>query len=271
MINRLIISIDGGGIRGIIPLVILRYIQQQLHYNLPTRSHSWYGTSTGALIAGGLLIQREVPFSIAIQNVLDIYEFRSDSAANPLGASNPARALHTIIDENFGEMLFNDIPQLNVVACQLPEFVTTCFNELNNIPVADAMKASCAVPGIFPSVEINGIHYIDGFVRAKNPTAVALSNESSYNNLVLLSLGTGILREVDETEIQVKETHKNTQQLAQQYGFSYFRLNPTLEEASDSMQDTRLTNIFALKRDTENYIVRKKDTIAELISALNKI
>lgn len=268
MAKRLIISIDGGGIRGIIPLVILRAIQSQLKKPLPDLTGSWYGTSTGALIAAGLLIQDEPDFTQAIQNVLDIYEFRSASSANPLGNSNPARALHKILDENFDEFSFERLPNLHVVTCRLPAYETEIFNLKNNVTLADALKATCAVPGMFDPVKIRDHYYVDGFIKAKNPAAIAVENENQNADLILLSLGTGILREIDETEIQVKATHVECENLSQKTGFHYFRFNPTLEEAADSMQDTRLKNIFGLKKDTENYLQRKKSKVDQLIQLL---
>src|SRR5690625_1978848 len=39
----------------------------------------------------------------------------------------------------------------------------------------DAITASCAIPGVFPPVEINGEHYVDGGIRANLPTDIAYS------------------------------------------------------------------------------------------------
>lgn len=268
MTKKLIITIDGGGIRGIIPLVMLRHLQQHLPTPIPDLTTAWYGTSTGALIAAGLLIQQESDFSDAIQNVLDIYEFRSASSANPLGASNPARALHKIIDENFEEFSFERLPNLHVLTSKLPDYQATLFNLQNNVALTDALKATCAVPGLFDPIKIGTHFYADGFMAAKNPAAIALQHETPHHDLILLSLGTGILREVDATEIQVKATHQQCETASEKLGFHYFRFNPTLEEAADSMQDTRLKNIFGLKKDAEKYMQRKKSKFEELIGLL---
>ncbi|MBL7898253.1 MAG: patatin-like phospholipase family protein [Crocinitomicaceae bacterium] len=267
--RKLIIAIDGGGIRGIIPLVILRHIQNHFDKSLFDAADKWYGTSTGALISAGLLIQDQDSFSNAVQNVLDIYEFRSGSSVNPLRTSKPERALHKIVDENFEENTFERLPKLHVVCCQKPDFSVEVFSLKNNVSVAESLKASCAVPGIFEPVKIKGKHYVDGFIKAKNPSLIAIENEIQNDNLILLSLGTGILREIDETEIQVRATHKKCEELAEKNGFHYFRFNPTLEEAADNMQDARLKNIFALKKDAENYLQRKKSKLDDLIRLLS--
>ena len=271
MSKKLIISIDGGGIRGIIPLVVLRSIQFRLKKNLDKICASWYGTSTGSVIAAGLLIQQEKLFADAIQNVLDIYEFRSKSSINPLGASNPARALNKILDENFAPFTFTEFQKLNVVASRLPNFEAAIFNTTNNVNLAAALKASCAVPGIFDSVKIGADSYVDGFLAAKNPAALALQNETLDENLILLSLGTGILRTKDEVENHVKKTHEDLTLLSQKQGFHYYRINPRLDLAADDMQNTNLKNIFNLKKDTENHLKEKSEKIADLIKLIEKI
>ena len=125
---------------------------------------------------------------------------------------------------------------------------------------------------IFQPIKINGIEYVDGFLSAKNPSLLALNAEKTLNeNLILISLGTGILREVDSIEYQVRATHKTCEDLASKHGFHYFRFNPTLIESADDMQDTRLKNIFALKKDSENYLFEKKEKFDGLLSLLNKI
>lgn len=271
MAKRLIISIDGGGIRGIIPLVLLRYIQFRIKKDLGDLVSKWYGTSTGSIIATGLLVQQETEFAHAIQNVLDIYEFRSTAAINPLGASDSARALNKLLDENFGYFSVKDFPKLNVVTCELPSLKTVVFNAVNDVNLAQALKASCAVPGIFESVTIGSKKYVDGFLSAKNPAELAIQNELVNDDLILLSLGTGILREEDEIELSVKKTHENLEVLSKKNGFNYFRFNPRLNLASDDMQNTSLKNIFNLKKDTENYLKEKKEKLDDLVKVLSDI
>ena len=271
MAKRLIISIDGGGIRGIIPLVVLRSIQIRLKKNLSEISTAWYGTSTGSIISASLLVQQEKDFTVAIQNVLDLYEFRSTSSINPFGTTNPGRALNKVIDENFGLLNFNQIPKLNIVTCQKPDLTVTIFNQSNQATLAEALKASCAVPGIFDAVTIGEKKYVDGFLMAKNPAHLAIKNEILNDDLILLSLGTGILREVDKIESQVRQTHLDLELLSKEKGFHYFRMNPHLVLAADDMQNTTLKNIFNLKKDTENFLKDKEGRLEELVKVLAQI
>eukprot|EP00438_Fugacium_kawagutii_P033655 Skav204052 [mRNA] locus=scaffold3:278189:282667:- [translate_table: standard] len=56
--TRYMLSIDGGGMKGIIPAVIASEIELRLHAPLSKVFHLFAGTSTGALLAAGLNIPR---------------------------------------------------------------------------------------------------------------------------------------------------------------------------------------------------------------------
>jgi NTE family protein len=48
--------------------------------------------------------------------------------------------------------------------------------ELGEVDVAEAIRASCAIPGVFPPVPLAGEYYVDGGVRENLPTQVALDH-----------------------------------------------------------------------------------------------
>src|SRR5699024_5498684 len=45
--------------------------------------------------------------------------------------------------------------------------------EPGTVDFVDAITASCAIPGVFPPVEMGGEHYVDGGIRANLPTDIA--------------------------------------------------------------------------------------------------
>ena len=50
-----ILSIDGGGIRGVYPAHVLQCIEERLHINLFETFDMFAGTSTGSIIAAGVV------------------------------------------------------------------------------------------------------------------------------------------------------------------------------------------------------------------------
>jgi NTE family protein len=61
------------------------------------------------------------------------------------------------------------------------EFVT--FDADGDVPLVDAVAASCAVPGVWPPVTINGRRYIDGGVRSAANADLA----AGYERVVILA------------------------------------------------------------------------------------
>ena len=266
MAKRVIVSIDGGGIRGIIPLIILKEIQQRLNLDFFTLNTSWWGTSTGALISGAVIIQSGRRFDESIQNILDIYEFRSATAIHPHGVSLPTRALSQLIRTNFDDYDLTAFPNLNIAVSKDETFETVIFNARNSCKVADAIMASCAYPGLFPPVEINGVSYVDGYINAKNPTELAVNTELKENpELIVLSLGTGILRLNDQVEENVKEIHNRMQLRSENGEIDYYRFDPVLSHAVDSMQNTSPKNIINLRKDAMHCVAKNEELIEKFI------
>ena len=57
------------------------------------------------------------------------------------------------------------------------------FNRDSGVDLVDAVTASTALPGLVPTVSINGTHYIDGGVRSLDNADLA----SGYANVMVLS------------------------------------------------------------------------------------
>jgi NTE family protein len=57
------------------------------------------------------------------------------------------------------------------------------FDRASGVDLVDAVTASTALPGLVPTVNINGTHYIDGGVRSPDNADLA----SGYANVVVLS------------------------------------------------------------------------------------
>ena len=63
--NYLILSCDGGGIRGLVPALLLQQLDQEL--NFLSRVDLFAGTSTGGVIATGLASE------VSISSIVNIY------------------------------------------------------------------------------------------------------------------------------------------------------------------------------------------------------
>ena len=64
---------------------------------------------------------------------------------------------------------------ITAVACETGRF--RAFDRESEVPIARAVAASCSVPGLVPTVLIDGVHYIDGGVGSATSADLALRTE----------------------------------------------------------------------------------------------
>src|SRR5881409_1225907 len=101
---------------------------------------------------------RAVPTGLFDQRAIDAFLTRLFATA---GRSNDFRALRH---------------KLFLVATNLDTGASVAFGEagFDHIPITKAIEASAALPGLFPPVEIEGEHYVDGALNKTLHASVAL-------------------------------------------------------------------------------------------------
>jgi len=72
---------------------------------------------------------------------------------------------------------------LRITAVDTETGETRIFDRLSGTGLVDAVAASCAVPGVWPPVTIDGRHYMDGGVRSSDNADLA----QGYARIVILS------------------------------------------------------------------------------------
>jgi len=213
-----ILTIDGGGIRGIIPGVILAYIESKL----PSHKLSDYfdmiaGTSTGGILTCCYLYPGN---KYSAQDAVDMYISRGQeifdsslwykikSAGGLNLAKYQATNIEKIFNEYFGELKLSDFTK----PCAITTYDITrrkikIFNSIDaqkssidNYFIKDVARATSAAPTYFPPKQISSVYgsvinAIDGGIFANNPTMVAYSEAKEHfgadEKLFLLSIGPG--------------------------------------------------------------------------------
>jgi hypothetical protein len=211
-----ILSIDGGGIRGILPLAALARLERDW---LQGRSIASYfdlvtGTSTGGIIALGLAC------GLTAQNVLDIYLKRGvdvfprlgrwESAAKGFGQiifnRCDSAALYKLIEEVVGKRaLWESKVRLCIPAAETRRFEPFLFKTPHHPdykmdwvqPMALVAKTTSAAPAHFkPVVGDDGYEYIDGGIWANNPVMLGVADalacfDIRREQIRVLSMGCG--------------------------------------------------------------------------------
>eukprot|EP01047_Picozoa_sp_COSAG01_P021973 COSAG01_NODE_1291_length_10881_cov_33.377017_6_plen_445_part_00 len=196
-----ILCIDGGGIKGLVPSIVLAHIEKLC---APHRIHELFdlccGTSTGGIIALGTCVAKVPPHEMA-----DVYEKKAaeiftKSGLTQRGSVYDASNLEIILQEKSAnkhgpQRRLDDnldaLPKVFVVAAseksakgadapyQQHMFRSYAQDTSVNSGSSDcylweAGRATSAAPSYFKPISINGQSFVDGGVLANNPIRCAL-------------------------------------------------------------------------------------------------
>ena len=216
---RRILTIDGGGVRGIIPAVLLAALERQTGRLTRDTFDFVAGTSTGAVLAAGIAA------GIPAERLVTLYAERSSQVFRRIpvvgtlrriitGSMYDTPTLHRLIREELGpearDWRLNDAPiDMLITAKRLSDGMPWYFvrdNPANSCRageylLADAATASAAAPTYFSPRNLAGIgELIDGGIGvAGNPVYQACVEAFEYTHAywpsetVVVSLGTGTL------------------------------------------------------------------------------
>lgn len=208
-----ILSIDGGGIKGIIPASCLARIEETNggkiiveHFDLIA------GTSTGGILALGLGL------GFTAREILALYMDNGDKIfKNPIWTKIPllknrgvfstkydTKPLQKLLKEKFQGMLLGQsktrliIPAFDIVRNDICVFKTAHHERFEfdyKIPAEDIALATSAAPVYFkPHKMLNGKSLVDGGILANNPTLLSVIEGIGVLNwpaeeISILSLG----------------------------------------------------------------------------------
>ena len=222
-----ILSLDGGGIRGLVLAQLIMAIDERMsrldphHRHLSTYFDSIAGTSTGAFLTLGFTRHKASP---AMCRKL-YFKFKNKALAGH--RVYPAADIDTCLKDAFtASDVMTNIKGLKVIvtsclADQLPPKLHLFCNygdaRNGQLPPSEtqvwkAARASSAAPTYFPAFEKK---FLDGGVIANNPTLdamaeVLLSEAKEGRNVKIgcvVSLGTGVVPVVPAKEISIVTPH----------------------------------------------------------------
>ena len=182
-----ILSLDGGGIRGIFSAAVLAAIEEDLRVKVIDHFDMIAGTSTGGIIAValglGLTPKQIVDFYLQEGKSIFANPFRVNSVRRLFTSKFDNRPLIAALKRYFGDRKFGEsskrlvIPAYNLGEDDVYIFRTAHHERLRRDYKVEAWKvaqATSAAPTYFPvSRNVDQLRLIDGGVWANNPTMVA--------------------------------------------------------------------------------------------------
>ena len=205
-----ILSIDGGGIKGVFPASFLAALQADLPHPVADYFDLIAGTSTGGIIAIGLGL------GLSAQELLEFYKSEGPAIFPPSAAAGWIRhwfvskyqpePLRDALNKAIGAKVLGDskhrliIPTLNAATGEIYIYKTRHHTKLKTdwrVPAVEVALATSAAPTYFPvhRSTIN-VPFIDGGIWANNPTGLAVVEavtllEQAPSEIRVLSLGCG--------------------------------------------------------------------------------
>ena len=224
-----VLSIDGGGIRGIIPAMILAEIEDRTGKSIAEMFDLIAGTSTGGILALGLAMPDDggKPRYRA-EDLIGLYEregprifsqpvgHRVDSLGGVSEEKYPSEGIEQVLEEYFGEVRLKDaLTRILVTSYEIQLRIPFFFRSERaeesadyDFPMRQVARATSAAPTYFEParVETEGpadyYALVDGGVFANNPAMcvyvetrrILEAEDSPYppdTSVLLVSMGTG--------------------------------------------------------------------------------
>ena len=172
--------LSGGGLKGLAHVGVLRALEER-----GLVPGAVVGSSMGSLVAAawatGMPLKEMAERGMAVRR-RDIFQVAHvDMALKRMRAAAVYRRepLDLLIHSLVGDVTFEKLPRrllINTVELNSGMQVLWGLPGLRGARVADAVFASCALPGIFPPREIEGRWYVDGAVTENLPVQVAATH-----------------------------------------------------------------------------------------------
>jgi len=297
-----ILAIDGGGIRGIIPAMVLAEIERRTGRRTTELFDLVAGTSTGGILACALAVPSP-RFSAA--ELVELYTRegpgifrrslgkRISSVEGLLEEKYDAEPLRAALGRYLGPARLRDATTpLLITAYELERRTPFFFRSQRalvdpdyDFPMVDVAHATSAAPTYWEPVRLGPYALVDGGVYAGNPAMCGWA-EAKDPEAVVISLGCGLqsrpihyrdakgwgLVEWARPIIDVVldgSSHVVEYQLEQVAGAArYVRLQITLEMASDELDDASEENLVRLQREGERLLVERAADVDKAVALL---
>ncbi|CAF0983742.1 unnamed protein product [Adineta steineri] len=210
-----ILSIDGGGIRGLIPAVWINELERRVGLKSCSMFHMMAGTSTGAVIAAGLSCPASNSVTLpryTATEIVELYTIHSSEVFSRERFRIPSFISSPKYTDKGRKRLFNSyfentrlsqaLTGLVITAVRSGSTGTDLFRRSESLidrskdyKLADILMCSTAAPTYFQPYNLENTAFVDGGVQANNPAMIAYTeacnNGVNRDNIFIVSLGTG--------------------------------------------------------------------------------
>ena len=163
--KNITLALGGGGTKGFAHIGVIRQLER-LGFQIEAIAGTSAGGIVGALYAYGFSLDEIIAFSRKMKYD-DIFNRSHNDAPSLLGLGGLYKQIESLLGETKIEELKLKFAAISVDTITGKEIIFDCGS------VVDAVKATSAVPGIFPSLRINELNLVDGGVLDPVPVLTA--------------------------------------------------------------------------------------------------
>jgi uncharacterized protein len=289
-----ILSLDGGGIRGIILLKQLIELENQLDDKICNKFDLISGTSTGGIIA--VLLAK----GYTAKNILDFYLDNSKKIFNKrflrfglIRSKYSDKNFNRLLKEYLGELTLSDlkcdviIPTYNINKKSKYLFKSS---KDKNASLYDVVRSTASPQSFFPIHKIDHEYFIDGGMVINNPSLVSYSEAVNlgYKKINLISFSTGhkesnfrkflikagilfwakptldilLMEQSKMTDFHMSSISNNNKNI------NYIRCNSIIDKSNGKIDDASQKNITNMLLDGQNSTELNFNKIKEFIKLL---
>ncbi|MFD1020885.1 CBASS cGAMP-activated phospholipase [Thalassobacillus hwangdonensis] len=200
------LCIDGGGIRGVMPITILQAIEAEYGKPVGEVFDVIAGTSTGSIIAASVALKTDMGELLENYTAFGESIFKKQAKVGLFKSVYSDESLRELLQKAFGKLTLAEIekplliPAVDITHGRPYIHRSNFTNEENDdlsIALWDAVLSSCSAPIYFPPNNVNN-HFLstDGGLWANNPSLVCITEgvhqfNTALEDIHILSLGTG--------------------------------------------------------------------------------
>eukprot|EP01103_Thecamoeba_quadrilineata_P001111 TRINITY_DN1098_c0_g3_i1.p1 TRINITY_DN1098_c0_g3~~TRINITY_DN1098_c0_g3_i1.p1 ORF type:complete len:971 (+),score=190.39 TRINITY_DN1098_c0_g3_i1:79-2991(+) len=303
-----ILAIDGGGIRGLVPIEMLKRIERETKCTISSMFDLIIGTSTGALLSVAVGAKK-----MKLRDIQTMYEelgtkiFSRSSVSKALKmARSTARYSALKLSQNLiaafdSTTRFCDIEHPKVIAVAsstakypVDSFLFRTYDPENSsysgssqYRLWEGARASASAPTFFKPLKIDGHVFMDGALVANNPTIIGIHEARSIWKDrpidCVVSLGTGkfssfrnktnlvgIVNTVMGIALNPDTVHREVERMLQlnTLNTKYFRFNPDNNEGDVPLDECDIKELKRLRKSTRSYVESHSDAFANCSNLL---
>lgn len=261
-----ILSISGGGLRGMIPAEILRNLEKETGKPINETFDLIVGSSIGGILALALTAPNKLSAGFMVDTfTAEALRIFPEGGQSLLGPKFDAQGLENVLHRVLGNLTLPQHSPVAVTAFNLRTQSPVIFSSASLVkePSFDAARATSAGPTFFAAYK----DMVDGGTIANNPSVVGISQAiakygQKLENIQMLHLGTGWYAPGQEQfgnagqlgwAAQIAQTTIDGNSTlcdiisSRMLGDRFMSVNPVLDEGHTEMDDSRPENIRYLK------------------------